>query len=302
MLKKIIKVCMITFMCGAFVSAGSFNQQAEKDRLAMQRYFLEKFSDPLQKSSHYFPYVNPEEIRQEFIYPVKLEDFKHGSAAWHRPTKEQFEEVNEFPPYEIQVDEGEELWNTPFSNGKTYADCFGSPRVLHLYPHFDVQRNEVITLDQAINECRATHGETPFPYKKHGLESIMAYMAKQSRGQTIHVTIPNQAAADAYERGKKDFYKQRGYFLMSCAECHVAGSGQRVRAEKLSPTLGSVTHFPVYRLKQQRILTLQERLSGCWRDTGTEPPKIGSQELKELAYFMYYMNNGLKLNAPDTRK
>lgn len=302
MLKKITKIAILATTLGGLLYAGEFNEQAEKDRLAMQKFYLEKFSDPLKKSSHYFPYVDPKEIREEFIYPVKLENFKDGAAAWHRPTKEQIAELNEFPPYEIQVDEGKDLWETPFANGKTYADCFGAPDVQNKYPYFDVQRSEVITLDQAVNECRVNNGEKPLKYKKFGLESIMAYMASESRGKKINVTIPNKAAQEAYERGKVDFYTQRGYFNMSCAECHVSGSGQRVRAEKLSPTLGQATHFPVFRIKQQRILTMQERLSGCWRDTGTEPPKRGSQELKELEYFLYYMSNGFELNGPDTRK
>lgn len=302
MLKITAKIALAATMLGGLLYAGEFNQQAEKDRMAMEKYFLEKFSDPLKKSSHYFPYVDPKEIREEFIYPVKLEDFKDGAGAWHRPTKEQIAELNEFPPYEIQVDEGAELWEKPFANGKTYKDCFGEPGVLDKYPMFDTKRNEVVTIDQAVNLCREANGEKPLGYKNKGLESIIGYMASESRGKKINVQIPNKAAQEAYERGKEDYYTQRGYFMMSCAECHVAGSGQRVRAEKLSPALGQVTHFPVYRVKQSRILTMQERLSGCWRDTGTEPPKRGSQELKELEYFLYYMSNGMELNGPDTRK
>lgn len=302
MQKKLFTLILSVAISGFSLTASEFNEQAEKDRIAMQKYFLEKFSDPLKKSSHFFPYVDPREIREEFIYPVKLEDFSEGAGSWHRPTKEQLAEMNEFPPYMIQVEEGEELWSKPFANGKTYADCFGSPGVLNKYPYFDVKRNEVITSDQAVNDCRVNNGEEPLKYKKHGLESILAYMAYETRGEKINVVIPNKAAQKAYERGKKDYYTQRGYFYMSCAECHVAGSGQRVRAEKLSPALGQVTHFPVYRIKQQRILTMQERFSGCWRDTGTEPPKIGSQELKELEYFLYYMSNGMEFNGPDTRK
>lgn len=302
MLKITAKIALAATMLSGFLYASEYSKQAEEDRMAFQKYFLEKFSDPLKKSSHYFPYVDPKEIREEFHYPVKLEEFKDGAGAWHRPTKEQIAELNEFPPYEIQVDEGAELWKKPFANGKTYEDCFGTPGVLNKYPYFDVKRNEVITIDQAVNDCRVNNGEKPLGYKNKGLESIVGYMAYESRGKKINVVLPNQAAADAYERGKKDYYKQRGYFMMSCAECHVAGSGQRVRAEKLSPGLGQATHFPVYRVKQSRILTMQERLSGCWRDTGTEPPKRGSQELKELEFFLYYMSNGMELNGPDTRK
>jgi len=302
MFKKMTKIALTTALLGTVSFASDFNAEAEKDRLAMQKFFLQKFSDPLGKSASYFPYVSKEEIKQNYIFPVKLEDFAEGVGAWHKPTKEQIAEMNEFPPYEIQVDEGEELWNKPFANGKSYKDCFGEAGVQNKYPMFDTKRNEVVTIDQAVNECRVTNGEKPLKYKKEGLESIVGYMAKESRGKMIDVQIPTKEAQEAYERGKLNFYSQKGYFNMSCAECHISGSGQRVREEKLSTTLGAATHFPVYRIKNQRLLTMQERLSGCWRDMGTEAPKEGSQELKELEYFMYYMSNGFALNGPDTRK
>lgn len=302
MFKIITKIVLFValFSVGSF--AKNYNEQAEKDRLAMQKFYLEKFSDPLKKSSHFFPYVDPKEIKEKYIFPVKLDDFSKGVAAWYRPTKEQLAEFADMPPYLIPVDDGEVLWKKPFANGKTYNDCFKSPAVLDKYPHFDTKRNQVVTIDQAVNECREANGEKPYVHGKADLEKVVGYMAMQSRGKKIDVKIPSAEAALAYDRGKKDYYKQRGYFYMSCAECHIAGSGQSIRAERLSTTLGAVTHFPVFRIKNERLLTLQERLAGCWEDTGAYRPKEGSQELKELEYFLYYMSNGLKLDGPDTRK
>lgn len=307
MLKMVFKSAIITALSLNLALAAKekkeqFNKQAEKDRIAMQKYYLLKFSDPLKKSAHFFPYVDTEDIRKNYIFPVKLEDFAKGVAAWYKPTRDQLAEFAEMPPYLLAVEEGEALWKKPFANGKTYNDCFGSPAVLDKYPYFDTQRNEVITIDQAVNECRVANGEKPYTYGKEDLEKIIGYMAMQSRGKKINVKIPSKEAAEAYERGKKNFYKQRGYFYLSCAECHVEGSGASIRAEKLSTTLGAVTHFPVYRIKNERLLTLQERLAGCWEDTGALRPKEASNELKEIEYFLYYMSNGFKLDGPDTRK
>ncbi len=302
MFKKTGKIILAAITLSGVAYAGEFNTQAEKDRIAMQEYFLEKFSDPLGKSSKYFPYVDKEEIKEKYIWPVKLEDFAHGTAAWYKPTKEQLAQINDFPPYEIPLDEGRELYNTAFANGKSYADCFEKPGVKHEYPYFDVERNEVITLGQAINECREANGETPLRYGKGDIAKIMAYMAYESRGEVINVEIPNEAAKQAYENGKKMFYKQRGYFSLNCVECHVDGSGQRIRAEALSPTLGQVTHFPVYRIKWGGLGTMQRRLAGCVRDTGVEKPKMQTKALKELEFFVTYMSNGFEINGPDTRK
>lgn len=302
MLKTITKIAITTSLLGGLLYAGNFNAQAEKDRLAFQKYFVEKFSDPLGKSASDFPYVSKEEIKKNYIWPVKLEDFVNGTAAWYKPTAEQLAEVNDFPPYEIPLDEGEKLFKTPFVNGKSYSSCFPDPGIRNAFPYFDTKRNEVVTIGQAINECRTENGEKPLPYGKGDIAKIAAYMAFKSRGKPIDIKIPSKEAMQAYERGKKNFYKQRGVLFMSCAECHVQGSGQSIRAERLSPALGATSHFPVYRIKWQGLGTLQRRLSGCWRDTGSEKPKLQSKELKELEYFLTYMSNGLKSNGPDTRK
>ena len=107
---------------------------------------------------------------------------------------------------------------------------------------------------------------------------------------------------EAYERGKEYYYSQRGYLKLSCATCHIQGSGQRVRNEVLSPLLGQVTHFPVLRLKWTDIGTVERRLSGCVVDQGQVPPKDESQTMIELLYFLAYMSNDMPVDGPDVRK
>lgn len=38
--------------------------------------------------------------------------------------REQWEEIEEFPPYELNIETGRELFEKPFANGQTYASCF----------------------------------------------------------------------------------------------------------------------------------------------------------------------------------
>ena len=148
------------------------------------------------------------------------------------------------------------------------------------------------------------NGEQKWNEKKGKLAQLEAFFAYKAteEDKKIDIKIPNEAAAKAYERGKKYFYSQRGYLKLSCANCHVQGAGKRVRREYLSPLLGHVTHFPVYRLKWQGLGTLERRLSGCIKDTGQQPPKPTSKEMKELIYFMSYMSNGMTIDGPDLRK
>jgi sulfur-oxidizing protein SoxA len=65
------------------------------------------------------------------------------------------------------------------------------------------------------------------------------------------VIVPegDKKALAAYNEGKKFFYAKRGQLNLSCADCHVTNPGQRIRGNTLSPALGQVTHFPVWRGK-----------------------------------------------------
>jgi len=302
MLKKLMKITLISMIGGSILFAGSFNAQAEKDRKAFVKYFEKKFENPVKNQAEYFPYVTKAELQNKYISPISFQGFQDGPLSWYKPSKEQFAEINEFAPYEIPLDDGIELFNKPFANGKSYSNCFPDQSIKQNFPYYDTKRDDIVTIGMAVNECRVKNGEKPLKYGKGDLAKVVAYIAFKSRGQKINITIPSENAAKAYEAGKKLFYKQRGYLAISCNECHVQSAGKRIRAEALSPALGGTTHMPVYRVKWGGLGTLQRRLAGCVKDTGSEKPKMQSKPLKELAYFLTYMSNGMKLNGPDTRK
>ena len=53
---------------------------------------------------------------------VPPEDFANGVYSIDPVGRENWEAIEEFPPYEAAIENGEEMWNTPFANGKTYAE------------------------------------------------------------------------------------------------------------------------------------------------------------------------------------
>jgi sulfur-oxidizing protein SoxA len=233
------------------------------------------------------------------------DDFINGVYSIDAASREQWEEIEEFPPYELNISNGEELFNKPFNNGKTYASCFPNDGigVAHLYPFFDTDSGRVITLELAINECRAANGEEPLAWNKGAVADISAYMHYTSRGETINIQIPNDPRAlEAYERGKNHFYAKRGQMNMSCADCHVYNAGNKIRADILSPALGHTTHFPVYRSKWGGIGTIHRRYGGCNKQVRAKPHKSQSDEYRALEYFHTYMSNGLESNGPGARK
>ncbi len=232
-------------------------------------------------------------------------DYINGVYSIDPASREQWEEIEEFPPYELNIEKGETLFKTPFANGKGYADCFenGGIGIRQNYPYFDTDRGEVITLELAINECRTANGEKKLKWKKGAIANISAYMAYTSRGNIFDIKIPDDPRAiAAYERGKKHFYQKRGQLNMACADCHKFYAGMKVRADLLSPALGQLTHFPVYRSKWGGIGTTHRRYGGCNSQVRAKPYKAQSAEYRALEYFHTYMSNGLEVNGPGARK
>ena len=255
--------------------------------------------------------TDPEGDRKAFVsyyqkrFPdVAVESYVNGIYALDKAAYEQWLEIEEFAPYELAIEEGEALFNTPFANGKSYADCFenGGQGVRQNYPYFDEKRGQVVTLELAINDCREANGEAALGYKKGSIASLSAYMAYLSRGNKFAMEIASEGALAAYEKGKEFFYSKRGQLNFSCVDCHVYNANQNIRADKLSPALGHVTHFPVYRSAWGELGTLHRRFDGCNKQVRANPLAAQGETYRNLEYFLTYMSNGLETNGPGSRK
>ncbi|MEM5536010.1 sulfur oxidation c-type cytochrome SoxA [Neptuniibacter pectenicola] len=287
---KIIRKLALGFAVAAathitYAADTGFDMQTvdpEADRIALQNYYKSRFPN-----TEFADYVNG-------IYSVDAD------------SREQWVELEEFPPYEFDVEKGEELFNTAFANGKGYADCFenGGIGIRHKYPYWNKEEGTVKTLEQEINECRVKNGEEPFKWGKGPIAQVSAYMAWTSRDKVFDIQIPadDPRAKAAYLEGKKFFYSKRGQLNLSCANCHLQGSNIRIRADLPSPQLGHVTHFPVFRSKWGELGTLHRRYSGCHKDSRSNPLKPQAEEFRNLEYFQSYMSNGLVANGPGARK
>jgi len=268
------------------IAATPFAAQAtpDDDLKAFRSYFTKKFPE------------------------VPMNDFVNGVYALDASAREQWEAFEEFPSYEIAIDNGEEKFHKKFANGKGYADCFPNYKkgIKQNYPYFDSDSGKVVTLEGAINKCRTDNGEDKLKWKKGAMTEIGAYLASLSRGHKTNVKVPSDAKAiAAYNRGKKHFYAKRGQLNMACADCHYYYSGSKIRADILSPALGQTTGFPVYRNKWAGMGTLHRRYGGCNKQVRSKPLKAKGKQHPEyvaLEYFHTYMSNGIKVNAPSIRQ
>ncbi len=250
---------------------------------------------------------------------VKMADFKDGIYSIDTARRDAWLEFEDFAPaYEDGVALGKELFNKPFKNGKTYASCFENNGIgiRQNYPRFDAKSGKIVTLEGAINKCRIDNGEEKLGWKKGKIAAISAYMSFTSRGNKVDIKVPNDPRALAiYERGKRHFYAKRGQLNFSCADCHVYQSGNMARGNLLSPAIGHITHFPVWRKKWAKkseakgkrgptrgFGTIQRRYGGCNKQVRAKPFKAQKDEYNALEYFHTYMSNGLEVNGPALRQ
>ncbi len=274
----IASCCALGAVCIPLAALGD----PEEDRAAFAAYYQERFPD------------------------VPFEEFANGIYAIDADARSQWTEIEEFPPYEFAIEEGDLAWQTAFANGSRYADCFdvAEDEIRPLYPRYDAARGEVVTLELAINDCRRDNELPALEYGSTEIINLAAYLAYAARGKTVDVRIPadEPGALAAYEAGKQFYYTKRGQLNFACYDCHVLSVGQYVRADRLGPSLGHPTHFPVYRSKLGGMISIQQRFYGCVRDVRAKPFDLQSEEFRNLEYFLSYMSNGLEFNGPGARK
>jgi sulfur-oxidizing protein SoxA len=238
---------------------------------------------------------------QQRFPKVELDQFVLGVYAIDEKLREQYEAINEFPPYEFALDEGAELARERFRNGSELPACLAEngSKGVNEYPYFDRDAGEIVTLPVAINRCRMRNGEEPLSYRRQPLSKILAYLNFSARGSRRAVALPDDRPARiAYESGREYFYMKRGQLNLSCADCHVTAAGRHLREQTLAPLLGAVNHYPVYGLSWGALGTLHQRFVGCLEQVRAEPEYPQSQAFRELEYFLAIMSNGLPMSGP----
>ena len=253
------------------------------------------------------PVADAKAFRNYFVtkFPkVKLEDFVNGPYSMNEDMRRQWDEKEQFPPYEFSLDAGQEMFSRPFRNGRSYADCFPNQGIgiRQNYPYFDTSEGKVITLELALNKCREANGEAAFSYVRDDMAALTAYMAFTSRGKPFDIKIPDDPRAlEAYQNGKRYFYTRRGQLNFSCATCHVQNPGERIRAEILAPALGILNAMPIYRSEWGGMGTISRRFTTCNSQIRGVPLEPQAEEYRDLEYYLSYVSNGLPISGPGSR-
>lgn len=168
------------------------------------------------------------------------------------------------------------------------------------YPAIDTASDKLVNLEGRINQCRtARQGAQPFRFESEELLSMMAYVAHQSRGAPIEVSIEGPARA-RFEAGRASYYLRRGQMNLACAHCHEANWGKQLLAETISQ--GHPNGYPAYRLEWQTLGSIERWLRACLSGLRAEMLPYGAPEYLDLELFLAWRAQGLPIETPGVRR
>jgi L-cysteine S-thiosulfotransferase len=167
------------------------------------------------------------------------------------------------------------------------------------YPALDAKLGRPLTLEQRIEQCRIERQGAPaLAPESDALLGLTAYVGLQSRGLPVAVDIDGPARP-FFEAGERLFKTRMGQLNLSCSQCHDDLAGQRL-AGALIPQ-GHANGYPLYRLEWQSMGSFHRRLRNCMTGVRAEPFAWDSPELTDLALFLAWRAQGLKVETPAVR-
>ena len=208
-------------------------------------------------------------------------------------------------PGMLWVLEGANLWTRPTgAAGRACADCHGDAPVgmkgvaAH-YPAFDTAQQRPVSLEQRINNCRVDRQRAPaLAYESRELLALSAYVARQSRGLPIAVTIDDRMRP-FLDAGRAIYERRQGQLNLACSQCHDDNWGRQLAGNVIPQA--HPTGYPLYRLEWQSLGSLQRRLRGCLTGIRAEPYEYGAPELVDLELYLMWRARGMTMDAPAVR-
>lgn len=109
------------------------------------------------------------------------------------------------------------------------------------------------------------------------------------------LTIPDGPAGTSIRRGHalvtatRDSFPRTVRSELRCTSCHLDG-GTRAG---VMPWVGVAARFPQYRARSGAMVSLEERVRGCFaRSLNAEPPAHGSRDLVDIVAYLAWLSRG----------
>jgi sulfur-oxidizing protein SoxA len=156
-----------------------------------------------------------------------------------------------------------------------------------------------IDLSGRIEACRLRHQEaSPWPAEDPRRLALLAFVASQSRGQTLHPD-PDPRLASARAQGHALYHRRVGQLALSCADCHDRHWGQRLGGSLIPQ--GHPNAYPLWRMQWQALGSLQRRVRACLAGVRAEVWPEDDPAWIELELYLQWRAEGLTVETPGVR-
>ena len=222
---------------------------------------------------------------------IPLADRKSSYDVMGRETRA-MQDDDTANPGMLWVLDGEALWNRKAGAAdRACAGCHGEASasmkgVAARYPAYDAARARPVTLEERINACRVDRQKAPpLAYESRELLALAAYVARQSRGQPIAITV-DERARPFLEAGRATFFRRQGQLNLACSQCHDDHWGAKLAGTPIPQA--HPTGYPLYRLEWQGLGSLERRLRSCLAGMRAEPYAYGAPEFVDLELYLMW--------------
>lgn len=183
------------------------------------------------------------------------------------------------------------------------SDCHdekGLSKSAQSFPKLKAGTNQLINLQGQINECRTERqNKDALDYESDDMLGLVTYIRNLSLGTPLTYEVSPEMRPH-FEAGKAYFYKRRGQFNLSCAQCHDENWGAQMRGDTVSQ--GHINGFPAFRNDWQTLGSAHRRFQACNQGVRATQSELGALNYLQLETYLKARGSGLKNETPAIRR
>jgi len=172
---------------------------------------------------------------------------------------------------------------------------------------YNSRLGRVVSGPTQIKTCASERLKQDWPENSRSNSLLDLYVAWLSDGQpvAIDVTTPGPMQ-EAYERGRKLYFKRTGHFHFACASCHTGTTTSLyIRGQRPSTFFGDAAHYPIWHFgfalpgdDNAAIFTLQHQIKSCQTLSRMLPGTEGRKSMTDIEVFLKAAANGYPMSIP----
>lgn len=236
--------------------------------------------------------------------PAQAQGRASSGTAYLDAATRRLHEDDFLNPGMFAVEQGREVFGRADGDrGMSCAACHDEASTRGMaarYPRYEAARGGIVDLPDAVDRMRREKmGASPLGRDSAEMLALSAFLARQSRGLLRQVDVEGPARP-FLEAGRAFFFARRGQLDLSCAHCHDAQAGSKLRGDTISQ--GQIDGFPVYRLSWRAMASPHRMFAWCNTSLRAEPFESGSAAYLALEFYLAWRGRDLPLDGPAVRR